>query len=299
MQIEPLPPLNTLVAFECVARYCNFSRAAQELNLTQSAISRQIIQLEEMLGCKLFLRAQRRVLMTPRGEVYALQVRKLLAGISKSTAEVMGWSGMPQVTIACTAAIGSLWLSSRLSSLRLAMPELQLRLKTSDSFADLKSSEFDLAIFYLHEPPAGFQSVALFDEICYPMCSPSCLGRIGRLTCPLDLLNHTLLVQDDPQREWTGWADWFISQGINRFLPAQSWRANSYSFLVQAGIQGDGILLGWEGLVQDKLNRGELMAAHPFKLAAKGKCFLLTPQDRYTRPVIHQVIHWLQSSIQS
>lgn len=110
MQIEPLPPLNTLIAFECVARYGNISRACLELNLTQSAISRQIIQLEEMLGCKLFLRTQRRVLLTPRGQAYVAQVRTQLAALSQATAEVMGWNGQPLVTIACTSAMSSLWL---------------------------------------------------------------------------------------------------------------------------------------------------------------------------------------------
>lgn len=208
MQIEPLPPLNTLVAFECVPRYCSFSRAADELNLTQSAISRQIIQLEEMLGCKLFQRAQRKTTLTPRGETYAQQVRKLLGDISQSTAEVMGWNGLPQVTLACTSAMSGLWLSSRLSSLRQLLPDLQIRMKISDSFSDLKSSEFDLAIFYLREPPPGYHVQALFDEVCYPMCSPEFLKRLPPDASAADLLEQTLLIQDDPQREWTGWHDW-------------------------------------------------------------------------------------------
>jgi DNA-binding transcriptional LysR family regulator len=173
VQIEPLPPLNTLIAFECVARYCSFSRAADELNLTQSAISRQILQLEEMLGCKLFTRSRRQVSLTPRGEAFAAEIRKSLGDISHSTAEVMGWSGLPQVTLACTSAMGQLWLSSRLSRLRESLPDLQIRLKISDSFSSLKTSEFDMAIFYLREAPEGFHAEALFDEICYPMCSPA------------------------------------------------------------------------------------------------------------------------------
>lgn len=147
MQIEPLPPLNTLIAFECVARYGNISRAAEELNLTQSATSRQILQLEEMLGCKLFTRTQRRVLLTPRGEAYAARVRQQLAALSHATAEVMGWTGLPQVTIACTSAMSSLWLSSRLSALHRELPDLQVRMKITDNFSELRSSEFDLAIF--------------------------------------------------------------------------------------------------------------------------------------------------------
>ncbi|KAA8998998.1 LysR family transcriptional regulator [Affinibrenneria salicis] len=294
MQIEPLPPLNTLIAFECVARYGNISRAAEELNLTQSATSRQILQLEETLGCKLFQRTQRRVLLTPRGEAYAAQVRKQLAELSQATAEVMGWSGLPQVTIACTSAMASLWLSSRLSSLRLLLPELQIRMKISDSFADLRSSEFDLAIFYLREPPPGFHTSPLFDEICYPMCAPDYLPRIDVAQHAESLLQHTLLIQDDPQREWTGWRDWFAAQGVTGFYPRQTWRANNYPFLVQCAIQGDGILLGWEGMVQDYLSRGELVAAWPSKLAANGKCYLMTPQDRYTKPILRRVIDWLR-----
>lgn len=299
MQIEPLPPLNTLVAFECVARYCSFSRAADELNLTQSAISRQILQLEEMLGCKLFQRSQRKVTLTPRGEIYAEQVRKLLGDISQSTAEVMGWSGLPQVTLACTSAMGSLWLSSRLSALRRLMPDLQIRMKISDSFSELKSSEFDLAIFYLRTPPAGYHAVPLFDEVCYPMCSPEFLRHLPANPDAGELLNHTLLIQDDPQREWTGWRDWFASQDVHHFAPRQTWRANNYPFLVQAAVLGDGILLGWEGLVQDFVDNGQLVHAHPGKLAADGKCYILTPQDRYLRPVIRRVIEWLLQSQQT
>lgn len=294
MQIEPLPPLNTLVAFECVARYCSFSRAADELNLTQSAISRQIIQLEEMLGCKLFQRAQRKTTLTPRGETYAQQVRKLLGDISQSTAEVMGWNGLPQVTLACTSAMSGLWLSSRLSSLRQLLPDLQIRMKISDSFSDLKSSEFDLAIFYLREPPPGYHVQALFDEVCYPMCSPEFLSRLPADTSAADLLEQTLLIQDDPQREWTGWRDWFASQDVSFVTPRRTWRANNYPFLVQSAVLGDGILLGWEGLVQDYVNSGQLVAAHSGKLAAAGKCYMLTPQDRFLKPVVHKVINWLK-----
>lgn len=296
MQIEPLPPLNTLVAFECVARYCSFSRAADELNLTQSAISRQILQLEEMLGCKLFTRTQRQVSLTPRGEAFAADIRKSLVEISHSTAEVMGWSGLPQVTLACTSAMSSLWLSSRLSELRRLLPDLQIRLKISDSFSALKTSEFDLAIFYLREAPEGFQAQPLFDEICYPMCSPAFAESLPANLSAEDMLNQRLLIQDDPQREWTGWRDWFSSQGVHHFAPRLTWRANNYPFLVQAAVQGDGILLGWEGLVQDSINSGQLVAAHQGKLAAAGKCFLLVPQDRYLRPVIRRVSEWLQQN---
>ncbi|WP_313684666.1 LysR substrate-binding domain-containing protein [Pantoea sp.] len=299
MQIEPLPPLNTLIAFECVARYGNISRAAEELNLTQSATSRQILQLEEMLGCKLFTRTQRRVLLTPRGEAYAVQVRQQLSALSHATAEVMGWNGLPQVTIACTSAMGSLWLAPRLSELHRELPNLQIRMKISDSFADMRSSEFDLAIFYLREPPPGFHASPLFDEICYPMCSPAFLTRLDPDASAESLLHQMLLIQDDPQREWTGWSDWFASQDIPSFVPRQTWRANNYPFLVQSALRGDGILLGWEGLVQDHLNRGELVPAHGGKLAANGKCFLLTPQDRYIKPIVRHVISWLQHQHQT
>lgn len=295
MHIEPLPPLNTLIAFECVARYGNISRAAEELNLTQSATSRQILQLEEMLGCKLFSRTQRRVQLTPRGAAYALQVRQQLAALSHATAEVMGWNGLPQVTIACTSAMASLWLAPRLSALHRELPDMQIRMKISDSFADLRTSEFDLAIFYLHEAPPGFQATALFDEICYPMCTPAFLSRLDRNLSAEALLQQMLLIQDDPQREWTGWHDWFAAQNVAAFMPRHAWRANNYPFLVQAALRGDGILLGWEGMVQDHLNRGELVAAHPGKLAANGKCFLLIPDDRYIKPIVRQVSNWLQN----
>ncbi|MEH0875287.1 LysR substrate-binding domain-containing protein [Pectobacterium cacticida] len=292
MQIEPLPPLHTLIAFECVARHGSISRAAEELNLTQSSISRQILQLEEALGCKLFTRTQRRVTLTPRGDAYITQVRQQLSMLSHATAEVMGWNGLPQVTIACTSAVGELWIAPRLSALHRELPDLQIRMKTSDSFSQLRSSEFDLAIFYLREAPSGFQAHPLFDEICYPMCAPSFLPRIDPDASAEALLQHMLLIQDEPQRDWTSWSDWFAAQQVLNFVPRQTWRANNYPFLVQAALQGDGILLGWEGLVQDRLNSGQLVPAHSGKLVTNSKCYLLTPQDRYTKPIVRHVIGW-------
>lgn len=184
----------------------------------------------------------------------------------------------------------------RLAALHRQLPDLQVRMRISDSFADLRTSEFDLAIFYLREPPPGLESTVLFDEICYPMCAPDYLAKMGPLDSAADLLRFTLLVQDDPQREWTGWREWFESQEVPGFFPRQCWRANNYPFLVQAAVQGDGILLGWEGLVQDQITRGELVPAWPGKLGAAGKCFLMTPKERYLKPVIRQVINALYQS---
>ncbi|WP_018153016.1 LysR substrate-binding domain-containing protein [Leeia oryzae] len=291
--IQPLPPLSTLISFECVARLCSFSRAAEELSLTQSAISRQIQQLETALGCKLFLRHTHRMSLTPSGEAFARQVRQHLLSLSLATADVMGWNGSPQVTIACSSATGTMLLTEKLPMIRQLLPNLQLKVKVTDSFTGLRPAEFDLGIFYLKFVPAGFNAVPHHDEVCFPAVSPDYFASQQRPEKAQDLLSHTLLIQEDPQHEWTGWSDWFHAQGVESFRPERVWRANNYDFLVQAAEKSCGVLLGWESLIDKQIHSGTLVPALPGKLASHWKCYLITSAERHVKPEVQQIIDCL------
>ncbi len=156
MRISPLPPLANLVAFEAAMRHGSFTRAAAELHLTQSAISRQVAQLESFLGRKLFIREPRALRLTVSGQRYAEVVQRLLVGCAEATEDVMKVRSQTALTVACSTGVAVLWLTPRLASFRAAHPEIQLRLIVNDSLASLSAAEFDIGLYYLREgPPVG------------------------------------------------------------------------------------------------------------------------------------------------
>ncbi|MCF5184175.1 LysR family transcriptional regulator, partial [Pseudomonas syringae] len=151
MRIEPLPPLQNLIAFEAAVRHGSFTRAASELNLTQSAISRQVAQLEEFLGRALFRREHKRIHLTVAGQIYAEQIQRVLTLCAEATAQVITHSGDQQLTLACSSGVAALWLGPLLGRYRDAFPAVDIRLRVVDGLDSLIRAEFDLALYFLRE----------------------------------------------------------------------------------------------------------------------------------------------------
>jgi DNA-binding transcriptional LysR family regulator len=284
-----LPPLNALVVFEAAARMANFSRAGAELGLTQSAVSRQMLKLEGFIGAKLFLRTPTGVTLTPVGEAYVAEVRRILGELATVTHGVRGSAGPRQVTLACSHGIADLWLMPRLQALDAALPGIELRLRVTDDVARLRLDEFDLAIFYRREKPTGVALHVLGTEEIVPVTAP---GRAPLAEDPAP----TLLAIEDSLREWLDWPHWFSAVG--RPLPpeARVWRLGSYALAVQAASQGLGTTLGWTWLLRDRLAAGTLVPAHDFHLRSEGSFYLMRPLDRHVRRVVRQLMDWLVAS---
>lgn len=295
-----LPPLNALIAFEAASRLGGFSRAGIELGLTQSAVSRQILKLEAYLGTKLFLRTATGASLTPAGEIYAVDVQRLLADLAGATGALKRWSGPHQVTFACSHSIADMWLAERLVPLQAALPELELRLRVAD-VSHLRPDEYDLALHYRRELPSDVVAQALGPEEIVPVAAPGYPPLVPR---HLDNGPHagqgiTLIGDEDPLREWLDWPHWLAAAGMAWPPGARRWRLGSYRLAIEAVAGGGGIALGWRWLLRGQLESGRLVPAHDFELKTDGKFYLMRPRDRHARRIVRQVMDWLVESDRS
>ena len=292
MRISPLPPLPSLVAFEAAVRHGSFTRAAAELYLTQSAISRQIAQLERFLGKKLFLREPRSLRLTVAGQRYAEEVQRLLIGCAEVTEDIMKRKGHSELTVACSSGVAVLWLTPRLASFRALEPECHLRLIVNDSLAALSETDFDIGMYYLRDgPPAGFAARRLYDEEVFPVCSPAYLGN--RQLRPQDLLQETLLTLEDGQRQWLSWHTWMTQNGLPEGRIAHQILANQYPILIQLAIQGHGIVLGWRNMIDPCLREGLLVPACHASASLGGGYYAVWPRERVEHAAARSFRNWL------
>ncbi|MFC0267653.1 LysR substrate-binding domain-containing protein [Kushneria aurantia] len=303
MRMSPLPPLNTLIAFEAAVRHMSFTRAATELNLSQSAVSRQITDLEQFLGRTLFIRQQRQLLLTRAGEIYAHQVRDMLETCTHATAEVMKSVGENELTVACTPGVAQFWMTPQLSRFRREHPDIQLRLIVRKDFASLSSFEFDLGVYYLPGSTLhGFDTTLLIPEEVHPVCSPgylaACRRRLGldssELLGPAQLNAETLLVLEDSRSIWLSWPQWFACNGLlEPRLHHNTMTSNHYPSLIEMAALGDGIALGWRHIIDSQIATGRLVRASHHSASHGQGYYLITPAERHRNHATRLLHRWL------
>jgi len=280
MKIDPIPPLNSLVAFEASARHLSFTLAAQELNVTQGAISRQVRLLEDYLGATLFERNTRTINLSATGSQYFETVHELLTRLSRATGKIRHWQGAQQVTVLTSTALASLWLLPKVAEFQRDNEEIDLRIIAHDHVKDFSRVDCDLALFYCSTPPKDIQVTALFPEEIFPVCSPGYLAKHPDLRSPTDLHACTWLWLEDPQRDWIGWSEWFQRLGYTSLEPRNRININSYSMLIQSALAGQGIALAWSNLVDSHLQTGALVRPVETVLKTEARFCLLEPQGR-------------------
>ena len=202
---KDLPPLEFLVAFEAAARLGSFTAAAEELNLTQAAISRQIRLLEQNLGRTLFTRAHRAVRLTPEGREFQHTVSLALSHIANAARGLRAVEDHATLTIAADQSVAALWLLPRLEDFRQAHGDIDIRLISSDLEADCLAEEVDLAIIHGDGSWPGFEAELLLEEEVFAVCSPAYLERHGACERPEDLLERVLIDLDDDHWNWINW----------------------------------------------------------------------------------------------
>ena len=301
-----LPPLNCLQTFEAAARHLSFTQAAHELNLTQSAVSRQIKRLEEDLARPLFYRQASGISLTPAGQRYFFTIQRLLRELDRESAELRRRGADRQLTLASSPTISSIWLARLLPKFQSQYPDLDIRILCSESPNHLDVSEYDLGLFYhLDElaAPLGLELTPVFEsEQVVTVCSLEYLQRRGAIHSPEHLLEaHTLLIVEDHYHDWLTWADWFSAIGANYQTPRQALRTNSYQLLMQSAIMGQGVSLGWHSLLEGELASGRLQLALPDSMLSRGRLYLMQPHHRNPPPAVRSFRHWLfeQSGIRS
>jgi DNA-binding transcriptional LysR family regulator len=266
-----LPSLDLLKGFEAAARNLSFTKAAAELFVTQSAVSRQIQTLEEQLGVPLFRRTHRELRLTEEGQTLYKTSAEVLRLLRDVAGRLNARPGM--LTVTTTASFAALWLVPRLNDFRRLHPGIDMRLDATNEIQDLEREGIDLAIRYCTPKMAGAAAVRLFGELVFPVCSRTLLaGR--KLGSPRDLTGQVLLHYDDPYRRypWLSWEVWFELTRTQGVKPAGMLRFSHYDQLIQAAAEGHGIALGRSRFVGHWVKQGKLVL--PF-----GKRYMCTPSD--------------------
>jgi LysR family glycine cleavage system transcriptional activator len=290
--------IGPLRAFEAVARRLGFGAAAEELHLTQPAVSRQIRNLEDELGTPLFLRGTRHVELTGAGSALLRSVAPLIARLDASVHQIRTSQARRHVGLATFASLASLWLIPRLAAFQAQAPEMDIRISASDALADPDDPEIDLALRYCLPQDAPPGALKLFDELLTPVAAPALLQRqpIGDVR---DLARHTLLEEDDhrPSAEYLSWRHWLKLNAPPRFEP-RGWVYLNYTYQqVQAALSGQGLAYARLAMVTEPLARGDLV--EPFGAAARVPSpfayWLVRWRGRRERPELQAFEDWLLS----
>ncbi|MFM9971721.1 MAG: transcriptional regulator GcvA [Burkholderiales bacterium] len=259
-----LPSLDLLKAFEASARHLSFTKAGEDLFLSQSAISRQIQMLEEQLGIPLFHRRTRALALTDAGWIYFNEISKVLDRLREVTAKIMASPASDAVLVSTVITFASLWLVPRLSALQNQHPGLRIHLAADNKIVDLQREQFDVAIRYSTRKIAGTGAQKLFGETVVPVCSPKLVAR-GTLKSTDNLREFVLLDFVDPtgRGPWLTWSHWFEAVGANAIRGKGSVQFSHYDQAIRAAIAGQGIALARLPLIMDMLDAGQLVT--PFK----------------------------------
>ncbi|MDE8559386.1 LysR substrate-binding domain-containing protein [Pantoea vagans] len=297
MKKHSLPPLNCLLAFETTARLGSFTRAGDELNLTQSTVSRQIAQLESVLGVTLIIRRRDGLQLTNVGERYLQQTRQTLDELAEATAMIKKDSGDNELTVACSSGIAQFWLPYILKDFLTSHSGIKVNIIVREGIYRLTSFEFDVGIYYMRQNNLfTCDAIKLFDEEMFPVCSPDYLGNRTIDNAQL-LAKETLLYLDDAQHHWAGWRDWFNLHGGNHPPSRNTLRINHYPALIEMATQGHGIAIAWKYIIDSQINKGRLVKVSDFVMNPGGGFYLVTPQLRHENVATRLFKLWISENI--
>ncbi len=293
-----LPSLDLLKGFEAAARLLSFTRAAEELYLTQSAVSRQIKQLEEQLGVALFERRHRALVLSPAGEQLYPAAAQVLTAMRGVTDRLHALSARRTLAVTTTHSFAALWLIPHLAGFTRTHAGVDVRIASDTRVKDLEREGLDVAIRHGPASLAGPNAVRLFGERVFPVCSPKLLRDPKRpLKRPADLAHQVLLQYHDPdgRHPWMHWKTWLEVEGLVELRPAGSLLFSGYEQIIPAAIAGHGVALGRSPLVREALASGELVA--PFRRSADPAraYFAIVSKAAAGRPEVAEFVAWLRA----
>lgn len=289
-----LPSLEPLKGFDAAARHLSFTRAASELFLTQSAISRQIQTLEEQLGVKLFHRETRKLALTAEGEAFRRVVGEVLDQLADACRELRSAQRRPRVMITAAVSIASLWLIPRLAGFQAREPGLDVLISADNRFVDLEREGIDLALRYDDPRSVSADCVRLFEEAVFPVAAPAVAAKLSLPLGTADLAGATLLVFADSHRmPWLSWEPWLAANQLAQVQPKAILQFNQYDQLIRAAEDGQGIALGRGPLVEQSLSSGRLLALTEDRQAFATRAYYLVRGPGAQRPEVERFVDWL------
>ena len=250
--LRRLPPLNALKAFEAAARHESFTRAAEDLCVTQGAVSHQVKALEAELGVKLFNRERQRLIITEAGREYLVVLRDAFDRIAVGTERLVQRQSSGVITVSTSPDFAAKWLVNRLGRFAETHPGLDLRVSATLHHVDFAREDVDLAVRHGDGNWAGHDVVRLCTEQLFAVCSPKLLTGRNRITKPSDVLKFPLLHLDDSN----AWSKWFEAAGLEGADHLHGPVLNRASMVIDAAIDGQGIALARTTLAAtDLINR--------------------------------------------
>jgi LysR family glycine cleavage system transcriptional activator len=285
-----LPPMADLLAFEAAARHGSISRAAGELHLTQSAVSRQIRQLEQQLGVALFHRVRQRVVLTDTGRVYAADLRAALQQLAGATQKAMASAGGGgQLNLAVLPTLGTRWLIPRLDGFTAQHPDVTINFAARSEPFDFVQEPFDAAIHFGAPHWAGAACEYLMHEEVVPVCSPA-FQRLHGIRRVEDLAKVVLLQQSTRP---TQWAEWFEQAGVAGAPALRGPRFEQFAMIAQAAVSGLGAALLPSFLVESEIAAGALVVLFPQALTSSDAYYLVYPESRAEAPLLIAFRDWI------
>lgn len=290
-----LPPIAALRAFEAAARLKSFTLAAEELGLTQSAISHQVHGLEDHLGFELFHREPRRIVLTVKGEALAISVREGLGIVARTIRELTRADTGPRLVVSTLAGFAVKWLFPRLIRFDELHPQIELEIATSGQLADFSANEADVAIRYGLGHYPGLHVEKILGEEMFPVCAPKLMQGPKALRKPADLARVPLL-HDDIQRlggHAPGWPTWLDAAGVTGIDLSKGRRFGQSNMSIQGAIEGLGVALGRGPLVVDDLKAGRLVKPFDFGVPSGYDYYFVCPARMLDKPKIAAFRKWL------
>jgi len=284
-----LPPLNALKAFEAAARNLSFTKAAEELFVTQAAVSHQIKTLEEHLGLKLFLRKNRSLLLTEEGQGYFLDIRDIFTQLIDATEKLLARGAKGSLTVSLTPSFAIQWLVPRLNLFNEAHPEIDVRIKAQDQDENSLTDDVDVAIYYGRGNWSGIETHKLHTEYMVPLCSPMLLNSTIPMKTPADLQKHVLL-HDMTRRNWK---TWMKTAGVRDIKVNQGPIFSHSSMVLQAAVHGQGVALGNSVLAKPDIDAGRLVIPFSHYLESKNAFYLVFRESQSELGKIVSFKNWM------
>lgn len=288
-----LPPLNALRSFEAAARHLSFTRASEELFVTQAAVSHQIKALEDFLGMKLFIRRNRTLLLTEEGQSYYLDIKEVFTGLHEATKRLHAMGAKGSITVALPPSFAVQWLVPKLSDFANKQPDIDVRIKAVDSDDGFLTDDVDIAIYYGKGRWSGLFAEKLYAEYITPVCSPM-LFQSEKPLEELDDLRHHQLLHDTSREGWKSWIRQFNVLGVN----VNQGPIFSHSMLIlQAAALGQGIALVDSALARPEIAMGRLICPFEERMVTQRAYYLVCRESQAELKKIQAFKDWLLEQV--
>jgi LysR family glycine cleavage system transcriptional activator len=286
-----IPSTQALRALESFARHGTVWQAAEELNLTRSAVSHQLRMLERDLDFHMMNRVGTRVELTPQGRAYAEDVRQALLAISGSAARNTGRGIAGSLTISCAPGFASSWLCNKIGRFTTVYPDVSLSIITPRRLGEVSNPDVDLFITYGNGDFSDMESEFILDVVTSPVCSPAMVNRLGGMPEPADVLQLGLLHLSDH----TDWAQWFSAVRLEPGLAATGVVFSDMHLVYAAALAGQGIAMGDVILLDDAMGSGQLVRPFDQEVRSARAYYMAIPLAMGGNPAVIAFRNWLRS----